>query len=279
VLRVFRQAVFLALALSCTEQPVNAQTLDENDNRVNYAYAVLFGTGAYKVNDQTAFVLRLPFAYQVREATPSEPGLTLLLPVMMGYYDYDLGSAFQGELPGDAATQSFVPGIEAEYRVNPAWRLSPYGQLGVGRDLKNNENALIYVGGISSHYTFNGFDRWRFALGNSAAYLGYDPDDGGTQTFGVFAVGIDMIYPWHFSIAGRRTRFTNYLAYNWYLDTPGFEQGESSSKSVSGEAEWGLALGFAKPPRLLGVEFDRIGLGFRYGNDIKGIRLITRFPF
>ena len=29
----------------------------------------------------------------------------------------------------------------------------------------------------------------------------------------------------------------------------------------------------------MGIEIDRIGLGFRYGDNIKGIRLVKNFPF
>ena len=50
-------------------------------------------------------------------------------------------------------------------------------------------------------------------------------------------------------------------------------------KSISDEFEWGLALDFKKPRSIMGIEFDRIGLGFRYGDNIKGIRLVTKFPF
>ncbi|MEN8207360.1 MAG: hypothetical protein ABFS24_15335 [Pseudomonadota bacterium] len=55
--------------------------------------------------------------------------------------------------------------------------------------------------------------------------------------------------------------------------------GDNRSKSVSGEFEWGLALDFRKPRNLMGFKFDRIGLGFRYGDNIRGVRLVTRFPF
>ena len=69
------------------------------------------------------------------------------------------------------------------------------------------------------------------------------------------------------------------LAYNWYADSPNFLSGTEYTENVSGEFEWGIALGFEKPPVILGLKIQRIGLGFRYGDDIKGIRLITRFPF
>jgi hypothetical protein len=70
---------------------------------------------------------------------------------------------------------SFVPGVEFEYLVNERWRLKPYGQVGIGRDLKNNENALIYVGGVNSHFRIPSSGKLNFALGNTLAIAGFDP--------------------------------------------------------------------------------------------------------
>ena len=267
----------IALALASGE--LAAQALDEDNNIVNYSYAVVFGTGVYQVKDQTAFIFRVPFTYSLREPSPERPGMKLLLPALVGYYDYDYDKIFQGDTPGDAATLSFVPGLEFEYVMNERWRLKPYGQFGFGRDLKNNENARIAVGGVSSHYRIPHEGKWRYALGNTAIYTSYNPDNGGTQSMGILGVGIDLIYPWGLTVFGKESNLANYLIYYLYLDKPGFEQGDGRSESVSGEFEWGLALGFEKPSKFLGFEFERIGLGLRYSDDTKGIRLVTSFPF
>jgi hypothetical protein len=256
-----------------------AQSVDEDENVVNFAYAVVFGTGVYKVQDQKAFVFRVPFSYQLREPSSERPGMKILLPALAGYYDYDYDKILEGDLPGDAATLSFVPGLELEYVMSERWRLKPYGQFGFGRDLKNDENAWIYVGGVKSHYRIPYEGRFRFALGSAGIFTGYDPDDGSNQSLGVLGLGLDAVYPWNISLFGKRTNLANYLIYYWYLDSPGFEQVDDQTKSVNGELEWGVALGFEEPPKLLGFEFERIGLGFRYGSDIKGIRLVTDFPF
>lgn len=257
--------------------PITAKSQDNDNSVVNYSYAVLFGTGVYEVNDQQAFIFRVPFSHTVREPSYAHPGIKLVLPALAGIYDYDKIS--QGDVPDDAATLSFVPGLELEYVMSERWRLKPYGQAGFGRDLKNNENALIYVGGLNSHYKIPTSGKWRFALGNMLAYAGFDPDDGSSQSLGVLGVGIDMIYPWGLHLFGKNTNIANHLIYYSYLDNPGFDQGDDRSRSVRREIEWGLALDFNKPRKIIGIEFDRIGLGFRYGNNIKGIRLVTEFPF
>lgn len=269
----------MATALNFFSGPLTAKSSDKDQSVVNYSYATVFGTGVYKVKDQKAFVFRVPLFYTVREPSRERPGIRLLLPAFTGFYDYDYNNISKVNSPGDAATLSFVPGLEFEYVMNEHWRLNPYGQVGFGRDLRNNENALIYVGGVNSHYRIPNQGKLDFALGNMLAWTGFDPDDGSAQSMGILGVGIDMIYPWGLHLFGKETSLANYLAYYWYLDNPSFEQGGDRSKSVRGEIEWGMALDFRKPRNFMGIEFDRIGIGFRYGDNIKGIRLVTEFPF
>ncbi len=269
----------MATALILSSSELTADSPDDDRSVVNYAYAVFFGTGTYKVNDQRAFVIRAPFSYGVRGPSPEDPGIKLLLPALVGFYDYDRDSAFEGDTPGDAATLSFVPGLAFEYVMNDRWRLKPYGQLGLGRDIENRENSLIYVAGVNSHYRFPNQGEWQFALGNTVTYAGFDPDDGGSQSLGILGAGIDMLFPWDLSRIVKDSNLVSSLIYYFYQDNPNFEQGDDRSKSVRGEFEWSLALNFRKPRELMGIEFDRIGLGFRYGDNAKGIRLVTTFPF
>lgn len=273
--------LFLCLiaVLSAVARSSGAMAASDTQNAVNYSYAAIFGTGSYRVRDQTAFIIRLPLTYTLRESSRAQPGIRLLLPVLAGFYDYDLDEVFKASGPGDAATLSFVPGLELEYVLDDRWRLRPYGQVGLGRDLENRENSLIYLGGAKSHYAFDPSGKWRLAIGNSATFAGYLPDDGDHQSLGILGVGFDLRHPWPALPVGGGTDFATSLIYYRYLDNPSFAQGNDRSKSVNGELEWSLAVAFREPRELLGIELERIGLGFRYGDNIKGIRLVTEFPF
>ena len=271
--------ILLATALIFIWGDLTANSSDEDQNVVNYAYAVFFGTGTYEIEDQKAFIFRAPLSRRVREPSPEQPGIRLLLPVLVGFYDYDNDSVLQGSTPGDAATLSFVPGLEFEYVVDDHWRLKPYGQIGFGRDLQNGENAFIYMAGVNSHYALPEIGDWQFALGNTVTYAGFDPDDGETQSLTILGAGIDMVAPWKLRMFDEETKLASSLIYYYYADNPTFEQGDNRSKTVNGEFEWSVALDFGEPRKLMGIEFDRIGLGFRYGGNVKGIRLVTKFPF
>ena len=41
----------------------------------------------------------------------------------------------------------------------------------------------------------------------------------------------------------------------------------------------GLALGVDPPIKLLGFTIDRLGLGYRYGDDYRALVLVRKFPF
>lgn len=258
---------------------LKAQEITEENALVNYAYAVIFGTGVYEVNGQTAFILRAPLSYTIRETSSDQFGIQLLLPALVGYYDYSYDKAFKGKLPGEAASVSFVPGVELEYELSERWYVKPFTQVGIGRDLKNNVSTLVYRGGVTSKYTIPNQGKWRFLLGTELAVAGYKTESVSNDTMGIIALGIDAVYPWGVSLLGVETSIANYLTYYWYLDSLNFLEETYFSEKVSGEFEWGIALGFEEPLEILGLELHRIGLGFRYGDDIKGIRIISDFPF
>ena len=199
--------------------------------------------------------------------------------MLAGYYDYDYDKAIQGKLPGESASLSFVPGVELDYELSDLWHVRPFTQVGVGRDMKEYVSSLIYTGGITSNYSIPYDGKWRFILGTELALAGYKTESEPNDTLGVVALGIDAVYPWGVSLFGVETNIANYLTYYWYLDSLNFLKEAYQSENVSGEFEWGIALGFEEPLVIMGLEVERIGFGFRYGDDIKGIRIITEFPF
>ena len=50
----------MATALIFVSESLTAKSPDEDQSVANYSYAVVFGTGVYKVKDQEAFVFRVP---------------------------------------------------------------------------------------------------------------------------------------------------------------------------------------------------------------------------
>jgi hypothetical protein len=267
----------LLIVLGLLASPAHAQEAEETT--VNFAYASVFGTGLYAVGDQQAFIMRAPFSQQLRPGDEARAELRLMLPVLVGYYDFDYDSLLGGDLPSDAATVSVVPGLRWLHPRRGDWRLTSRLQLGLGRDLRAGEDALIYLAGLSARRALPAAGGWALRLGASGVYSGYAPRRGARDALALLGVGIDAAYPWGVTVAGRRTRLATHVIYYGYVNRPGFDLGLADPESLVGEIEWGLALAFEHPPRPLGLALERLGVALRYGPDIKGLRLVTEFPF
>jgi len=53
----------------------------------------------------------------------------------------------------------------------------------------------------------------------------------------------------------------------------------SESFDVRQEYEFGISLGSDPGIRILGIEFDQIGIGYRFGDKLSAVTLIGSFPF
>jgi len=49
--------------------------------------------------------------------------------------------------------------------------------------------------------------------------------------------------------------------------------------SLKQEIELAVALGWDRPVTVLGFPFERLGLAYRYSDEVSGIRLIAGHPF
>src|SRR5262245_42819154 len=84
----------------------------------SYTFAAELGSGIYQVSDRTIQVYRLPFAYELRPASAERPGMHLMLPVTVGFFDFEPEDVLETHIPTRIDTLSFLPGIELEYIRN-----------------------------------------------------------------------------------------------------------------------------------------------------------------
>ena len=175
--------------LSLSERVVLAQEIDNDP--VNYAYATTLGTGLYRVGDSTVMMYRLPFSYQIREVDDESSGLQLLLPLTIGFHDYQVRDILDNVYPEKLASIAFVPGIEYHVLLRHNWHLKPYGTFGIGNDTLSDVITFIYTAGVKSRYVFPPWKRFTFMLGNELLYAGYNPRHDERQAYGRFSTGLD----------------------------------------------------------------------------------------
>ena len=266
------------LLLAFTTQ---AQQIDPGDagTLVHYAYAPLLGTGLYRIGDQSAFLFRVPAGYQWSAPTAKKPGIYLNLPVAIGLYNFEFDDIIDTRTK-DIATVSFVPGIEIQHRARENWLLKPFANLGWGTDFANDNSAWIYAFGIRSLTDFH-LKKVTLSLGDEYLWSGYDPDQGSSDYINRFGLGMNAIFPLGWQIGdGKASLLLHAIAYHYtnelqFPSTRGIDQ----TFDVREEYELGIALGREPGINILGIEFDRVGVGYRFGDNLSAIVLIGSFPF
>lgn len=121
--RAHSLAVAFAGALAVGETAVGApapRAAKAPEELINWYYSAAFGTGFYTSGDRTVTVVQLPFAYTLPAPEHAATRITLELPVSFGFYDLELDSLSDGDLPQSLSTTSVLPGAEARMRLGPA---------------------------------------------------------------------------------------------------------------------------------------------------------------
>ncbi len=250
----------------------------EDVNVINWYYANMFGTGYYKVGDTRVGILQMPFTYTFKtiRGKQDDYGIKLLVPVSAGFHSFDFNELF--DLPNNVATLSVVPGIELEYLVSESWVLKPYANIGVGEEFTQKVWSWIYGAGIKSRWILP-FQNGEFTLGNSLNYAGYSASEGSTRAMISFVTGLNWVTPLNFTLFNRNTNLGTHLVYYGYLNEIDFIEGNKEPFTVRNEFEIALTLGTHKPRTFLGFDYARYGLAFRYGENLRAVRLVSDFPF
>jgi hypothetical protein len=117
------------------------------------------------------------------------------------------------------------------------------------------------------------------ALGGKLVYAGYQ-SGGERSILGALAIGGDLGFPLAMEISGRQAILGTTLIGTVYFNNLDFLMPGSPREEVSHEVEVALTLGARRPFEVLGIGFDRFGLGYRWGSDgLRGVRLVGSFPF
>ena len=244
----------------------------DNEDLVNYAFATWIGSGIYQTSDRKMAILRVPLRYELRTPEQAVPGLKLLLPLTIGYYDYKDSAV-------DFGTGAFVPGLEFAFPVNKNWTLKPFGQFGVGKDTGDGNLVYIYGGGVRSLVSIP-YNKFMFAIGNSLI-LADERDRHGDlgSGFNMFEAGLDIKHPLGVSVGGREFDAGLYFVVSRFFTDYKFVEPDGDSDSIKTLFEIGITLGAEEPFNIWKVNLDRIGIDFRFGDDFSGVGLNMGFPF
>lgn len=250
--------------------PVHSMAEDQLPS-THWAFSAFFGSGWYQISEnQNVFIVRIPPKQTLRNSSlvsgKRTIGIELHYPVSIGLNDVnDFGGLIEQD---NFATFSFTPGVELEIPVTEKWSLRPLIHAGWGTESKAGHSAWIYYAGVKSRYTPGG-SPIDWSLLNSLYYAGHSRQEGESDALASVMLGAEIRQPlaWRDS-SGNQLNLDAHLTYSKLLDQAEFAQPRRLSENVNDQWEIGLALRRSgKPLRIWFVEFEHIGLAYRWSSD------------
>ena len=245
----------------------------------NYAFASELGSGIYQVGGRTLQVYQLQPSYKLRPASPhtSPPGIRLVLPVTVGFFNFQPSDLVHLHLPSSIGAVSLEPGVELDYQLDDSWHVLPYAKAGGTFASSTRLDAVLYSVGIRSDYHFaaaGGAGLWRVDLNHVGVhYHGPLPNDSFTR----LRDGVELRRDFAWPSRRRATQLGPYLITDVFVDAPSGPASGISARTVQFEAGFMLA---ADPMwEIHGVALPRIGVGYRAAGVLSGWRLVIGDPF
>jgi hypothetical protein len=268
-------AVTAAAATDSLAQVSESPPQEGESAPIHWAYSSTFGTGVYGLQDTRVFVLNLRIRYPLLKRETHKIGLTLLFPLTIGVHDFDIEDIFEGRIPDQAQTLTFVPGVQVVFPVGNRWVLRPTVELGGGWELQGHEQALIYTIGLDALYDFS-WKRTGFCWMNGLSWHGYTPNQGNSDDFIRLSIGLDVNQPLGVKVFKRDLMLKPHTIFRWYIDDQ-----ELALYDFSTVLEVGLGFGLDPHIKVLWFKIERIGLAYKISNNsrLSGIRLLLGLPF
>jgi hypothetical protein len=266
------------------------------DVQVNLPYAVQFGFGSYDVGGLSVNVFRVPVQHSFALG-PNEDAWRLALTGYLGYGHFSFESSVLG--PKVTASEDFVfvlPQAELQIPLRRWWTVKPYVAAGVGRTFNGSAAVegtpggefhveesfvFLYAAGISNLFEFQLQD-FVLSIGSRLAAAG-DASIGPTRSpntnYGTLQNGLEVRHPLGFDLKGLVPDLGVSFIYYYFFPSAKFSLPGESPLEVSNQFEFGINIGSAKPAKLWIFNNPRIGVSYRFGDGLTGVRAQFGFPF
>ena len=255
--------------------------------QVNLPYALQFGLGSYDVGGLSVNVFRVPVPHTL--ALGPEEAWRLVLTGSLGYGHLSFETRVLG--PTLTASQDFVfvlPQAELQIPLRRWWTVKPYVAAGLGRTFGGSVQpaghvdegfVALYAAGISNLFEVPVQD---FLLsfgtklaGAGDALIGQSESEG----YGTLQNGLEVRHPIGWRVKGLVPDVGVSFLHYFFFPSAKFSLPGRGPLEVSNQFEFGVSVGSAKPATLWIFENPRVGVSYRFGDGLTGIRGTFGFPF
>ena len=274
-------ARFIATLLVAASLSAHAATpLTRSEQAViNFGFATQLGSGIYSVSGRTLQVYRLPFGYTFPTDDDSRVSTRLTLPVTLGFVDFKPRDVADNGLPSRIDSLSLVPGVAVDVRMREHWTLQPFIEAGVARDRSSELDQRVFAIGLRSiQDRRSGATDWQAyqeLVHAAVRQKGLDRTDDFTR----LRIGGTARRPFQPSRTDRRPDYLAYAMVDVFSDAPDTPANSSGSDEGLVQFEFGLTLGMTERLHLWRIPLPRIGIGYRFGEDLAVYRLVLGSPF
>lgn len=277
--RVLRLSLLLVVwSAPCT---VLAQTplRRSEEQLVNYAFATQLGSGIYDISGRTLQIYRLPFGYTFLQPDGAHPGVRLTLPLTIGFLDFKTLDVLHTGLPESLSTLSFVPGIELDFALSPRWHLLPFAQAGRSWDLDGAGDATVYSFGAHLAGSAHG-GPFAFRLDVGTTYAAVEPNGPvRSDDLTLLELGLESRHALGLNLAGHPLDWGAYLLTQYFVNRPDEPVDNAPGSGDPFQFEVGLTIGPQSRMTVWHIPVPRIGIGYRFAQDLGVWRLVLGAPF
>ena len=282
-------SILLVGAVAGPAQDTPAQQLNV---QVNLPYAVQFGFGSYEVGGLSVNVFRVPLQHTFALG-PEEDAWRLALTAYLGYGHFSFESSALG--PKITASEDFVfalPQAELQIPIRRWWTIKPFVAAGLGRTFNGSaaveggsgdvhvDDGLVflYAAGISNLFEFHVQD-FLLSIGSRLAAAGDVVEFSKGTNYGTLQNGLEVRHPLGVDVKGVAPDVGVSFIYYYFFPSAKFSLPGESPLEVSNQFEFGINIGSSKPAKLWIFDNPRIGVSYRFGDGLTGVRAQFGFPF
>lgn len=282
-MRFTRALITSALVATPGASQVTAQEPPEGGgdpaSLANYPYTQEMGFGGYNAGEQEVRSVKIPYTRLLRSPDEHPWGLRLRFPVTLGVFSLELGDFLEDFDLDRIQTITFVPAAEFLIPLGEHWMLKPRQDLGVGKDFQGGDWTLIAATGVSGVYT----RPWRsflFTFGTGVKYtLSHSPSGLNEDDFARVEAGLDTLFPLGLNVGEYRLDSSVYFIVRHYFRELVFSQVLESPLVIEQEYEIGVTIGSTPKPRLWKFQIPRLLIGYRFSENLQGVRIKLGLPF
>ncbi len=226
--------------------------------------------------DAKVYDIRVPVGFTVIPVDDSPWGLRLRLVVYAGVYDFRADGDDDLELRFKSLAAT--PGVEFVIPAGRGWVLKPFTEIGYGHDFDDDVGAGLWSAGMRSLVTWD-LRGTALSFGTELKYRStFTSDLGIDDDFGEIELGVEARRPMGFTVVGNGADLGVYYIRRNFIDAV-FERDGLGPLEIQATNELGLSFGTTPSLTVWSIRLPRLGLGYRWGSGVRGIRLNFGFPF